>query len=320
MINFTKLEHHSKQTKWADEADELEWKTSLVGTSPYAASQMDDEIADLFVEMQSESESDASFPEVAGETVAERIDRNLREATEEIARSENRRDEMTSGVQAETERRSRLLGDEYPFLRLAGSLSFRGADTPGRRIYMDCLRTSVAPSAADREAFEDLVAKALEAYLGKGRASVRVFGWQAKAEADRPRRIKEMIKMLETASGEWRWNPDSDSGFPDDPPTTLVKDLGLDAIGWLPMPDNRDGKLFLLAQCATGQTNWDEKLNDVSWERIKNWIRPLPDAWTIRCFAIPFHLPNDARWKEVSDRGGLFLDRTRLTLLLKESP
>lgn len=184
---------------------------------------------------------------------------------------------------------------------------------------MECLRTSVAPSAADREAFEDLVAKALEAYLGKGRAAVQLFGWQAKPEADRPRRIKAMIEMLAKASGEWRWNPDTEMGFPDDPPSTLVKDMGLDAIAWLPMPDGRHGKLFLLAQCATGRTNWDEKLNDVSWERIENWIRPLPRGWTIRCFAIPFHLPNDARWREVSGRGGLFLDRTRLTLLLKAS-
>lgn len=316
MINFTKWEHRHKHTKWADEADQLEWSTSQVGSSPYSAAQMDDEVGDLFVEMQSESESEAAFPKVSGETVAERIDRNLREATEESDRSESRKDEMTAGVQAEIERRSLLLGDEYPFVRSAGSLDFRGAETPGRNAYMDCLRTSVAPSAADREAFEGLVAKALEAYLGKGRAAVQLFGWQAKPDDDRPRRIKTMIADLSTASGEWQWKLDND--FPDDPPSSLVKDLGLDAIAWLPMPDKRLGKLFLLAQCATGRTNWDEKLNDVSWERMNNWIRPLPRGWTIRCFAIPFHLPNEVRWKEVSGEGGMFLDRTRLTLLLRE--
>lgn len=315
MTDFSKWEHHHKHSKWAEEADQLEWSTFQVGASPYSASQMDDEVADLFVEMQSGSESDASFPDATGETVPERIDRNLREATEEIDRSETRRDEMTAGVQAEIERRSALLGDEYPFSRSAGSLSFLGAETLGRKTYMECLRTSVAPSRADRELFEGLVAKALGAYLGNGRATVQLFGWQGKPEADQPRRIKAMIEGLAKKTGEWPWNPDT--GFPDDPPSTLVKDLGLDAIAWLPMPDSRFGKLFLLAQCATGRTDWDEKLNDVSWERMGNWIRPLPRGWAIRCFAIPFHLPNEARWKEVSTQGGLFLDRTRLTLLLR---
>jgi hypothetical protein len=318
MVDFAKWEHHHKHSKWAEEADQLEWSTSQVGKSPFMASQMDDEVADLFVEMQSESESDAAFPEVTGETVPERIDRNLREATEEIDRSESRRDEMNAGVQAEIERRSLLLGDEYPFVRSMGSLDFRGASTPGRNAYMNCLRTSLIPSAADREAFEGLVAKALEAYLGKGRATVQLFGWQARPEDDRPRRIKTMIEDLSKASGEWQWKPDE--GFPDNPSSKLVKDLGLDVIAWLPMPDNRLGQLFLLAQCATGRTDWDEKLNDVSWERMESWIRPLPKGWTIRCFAIPFHLPNEKHWKTVSGQGGLFLDRTRLTLLLKESP
>jgi hypothetical protein len=318
MLDFAKWEHHHKHTKWADEADQLEWSTLRVGASPYSASQMDDEIGDLFVEMQSERESDAAFPDVAAESVPERIDRNLREATEEGERSETRRDEMTAGVQAEIERRSALLGEEYPFVRSLASLNFRGADTPGRQTYIECLRTSVAPIAADREAFEGLVVRALGAYLGADRATVLPFGWQSEPEAGRRRRIREMVDDLAAKTGEWQWVPGI--GFPDDPSSTLIKDMGLDVIAWLPMPDNRLGKLFLLAQCATGRTDWDEKLNDVSWERIEDWIRPLPKGWTIRCFAIPFHLPNETRWGQVSRRAGLLLDRIRLTLLLKESP
>jgi hypothetical protein len=316
MMSFSEWALHHEHTKWAEEVDQLEWAALQLGNSPLSASQVDDDIADIFLEFQSPKESEAVEAEGELETVEERIEGKLREANEEAQRADQKRENLTAGVQSEIVRRSEMLVDHYPFVSDESSLSFRGNESPAHKAYLECLKTSISPTKEDREAFEDLVGRALKAYLGQDRAIVKPFGWQAEPEADQPRRIKEMVEQLECETGEWPWRPDI--GFPADPPATLVKDLGIDTIAWLPMPDQRCGRLFVVAQCATGRTNWDDKLNDVSWDRITNWIRPMPDRWSIRCFAIPFHLPNDIRWLEVSRHGGLFLDRSRLTLLLKD--
>ena len=316
MISFAEWEQHHKQEKWAEEVDQLEWSASVLGTSPFEASQLDDEIADLLVEADSLAESEAVLDDQAGATIEERVERKLLQAEEEAERTEKKTEDLTAGMQAEAQRRSEALGEDYPFSIDGSSLSYRGGESRSHKIYMECLKTSVAPTPEDREAFEHLVGRALRAYLGYDRAIIKPFGWQREAEADQPRRIRDMVTGLHKETNEWRWSPDV--GFPENPPPTLVKDLGIDTFAWLPMPDKRPGKLFVVAQCATGRTNWDAKLTDVDWNRITNWIRPIPNQWSIRCFAIPFHLPNDARWLEVSGLGGLFLDRCRLTLLLKD--
>ncbi len=313
---FSEWARHHEHTRWADEVDQLEWNALELGQSPVSASQIDDDIADIFVEVESEKESDAIEAEGGPQTIEERIEGKLREASEETERAEQKRENLAAGMQTEIARRSEMLGEHYPFVFDGMSLSFRGNESPGHKVYLECLKTSVAPTWEDREAFEGVVSRALKAYLGRNRAIVKPFGWQAQPDADQPRRIKEMVEQLESETGEWPWDPAV--GFPLDPPATLVKDLGIDTIAWLPMPDRRWGRLFLVAQCATGRTNWDDKLSDVNWERITNWIRPMPNHWSIRCFAIPFHLPNDIRWREVSRYGGLFLDRSRITLLLKD--
>lgn len=319
MIDFENLEGHTRHQKLAEEADELEWSAYELGNAPYVAPQQDDEISGQFVEMQSEQESAASDVENTDGPIELQISRKLQNSLADIDRVESRVDGQVEGVQAEIERRSRLLGEHYPFRVGNTSLAFLNESTYSRQVYLECLRISLKPTAKDRENFETLVGSALVSYLGKDRAKVRVFGWQSKATEPLSRRIKERMNELYAASHEWKWNPDVAEGFPEDPPPKLVKDLGLDAVAWLPMPDTRAGRLFVVAQCATGKTDWDEKLHDVCWDRLKNWIRPLPNRWSIRCFAIPFHLPNRPTWKESSDRAGLFLDRVRLTLLLKEA-
>jgi hypothetical protein len=315
MIELADWELHHKQRKWAEEVDQLEWTAMQLGNSPVSASQIDDDIVGIFTEVQSTKESE-SLREEAPSDVDEQIEENLREATEESDRAEQKKENLTAGMQAEIERRIKLMGAHYPFELIASSLSYRGNNSSAHKVYLQCLKTSVAPTKDDREGFEDLAGRALRAYLGESRAIVKSFGWKATAEADQPRRIKAMVEELHELTGEWPWAPDV--GFPQDPPATLIKDLGIDTIAWLPMPDRRIGKLFVVAQCATGKTDWDDKLDDVNWDRITNWIRPMPNRWSIRSFAIPFHLPNDARWLEVSRCGGLFLDRSRITLLLKD--
>jgi hypothetical protein len=205
------------------------------------------------------------------------------------------------------------MGDVYPFEIHDGSISFRSLNRRSCEAYVFCLTLAISPEDKDRSEFENLVAKALKNYLGETSVS-HSFGWKSLPEEERPKRIKQKINAIEALTGEWIWNPEE--GFPDDPPAKLVKDLGLDVIAWIPVPDNRMGQVFLVAQCATGRTDWDDKLHDVSWDRIGIWVRPTPEKWSIRCFAIPYHIPNQIRLKEVSKHGGLFLDRARITLLL----
>ena len=316
MINFKKIDQNPRHTKCSDEADQLEWRTLSEGSSPVDAAQMDDEISGSIEEPQSARESDAFGNGEPSDTVGANIQGNLRSLAAERLQTEKRSEELSAGTLAEIERRSSIMGEHYPFRLKGSALLCAEVATPAHPVYFNCLKTSIKPTPADREAFESLVVSALGAYLG-GSAKSQLFGWQAKAEPDQPRRIKAMMTELHSHTGEWPWSPDAD--LPDDPDTTIVKDLGLDAVAWLPMPDRRWGKVMLLAQCATGRTDWEKKLSDVSWDRIEEWIRPTAQRWGVRCFAIPFHLPNESKWRAVSKRGGLFLDRARLTLLLKGS-
>ena len=316
MIDFNKWDQHPRQTKCAEEADQLEWFTYQSGPSPVDASQRDDEVVGLLDEVQSDSEEADIFQPSANNAVQESVQNNLRTSTAERVRSERKSEELTAGILAEVERRHTIMGEHYPFILNAGSLRYRGTGTRAHNVYLECLRTSVRPTDQDREDFEGLVVQALGAYLG-GTASSQLFGWQTLTESDRPRRIKAMVEQLHAQTGEWLWSPEAN--LPDDPSSQLIRDMGIDVVAWLPMPDGRLGKIMLLAQCATGKGDWENKLNDVTWDRIENWIRPTPHRWTIRCFAVPFHLPNEMKWRLTSKLGGLFFDRARLALVLRES-
>lgn len=313
--NMTNWEHRHVNQVSADEADQVEWAAYLNGSSPYDGSQIDDIVSGQLADFQSGAESHAAEYSSAGNTPEHAIAAKLSQQARETMLVEQRREEVTASVKLEVQRRSGLLGDAYPFKINGGSLTFLGKDEPAWAAYVFFLELAVDPQRAARETFEKLVANALRNYLGTSSIS-ECFGWKSAEEEDAPKRIKAKINAINNACGEWIWCPSDD--FPDDPPPKLVKDLGLDVIAWIPSPDGRLGQVFLVAQCATGRTDWESKLKDVDWDRITNWVRPLPDRWSIRCFAIPYHVANRAYLQDVSLRGGMFFDRVRLTLLLRE--
>lgn len=275
---------------------------------------MDDEVSGQLIDYQSAKESEAEDITITGESQDEAITRKLSGRSKDALKEERRREELAAGVRREIDRRLSILADAYPFEVHEGSISFRGLAHRSCEAYIFCLTLAISPQAKDRDAFEDLVAETLKNYLGASSVS-HSFGWKGLPEDERPKRIKQKINAIEALTGEWIWHPDDN--FPDDPPAKLVKDLGLDVIAWIPVPDKRMGQVFLVAQCATGRTDWDDKLHDVCWSRIGHWVRPTPAKWSVRCFAIPFHIPNRGRLKEVSSQGGLFLDRARITLMLR---
>jgi hypothetical protein len=315
MIDFDRWQFHREQTKWSTEADFVEARALEYGEFPFDGGHVDEIATGQFVEDQSEHESAGHLPIRLAEPVEEGIRRKLTEQLESKQRAHLRREDLSAGVQAELWRRQSLMGSAYPFNIKNGSLELSNNETRSSKIYAQLLKTSVDAERADRELFEGTVAAALCAYLGKEKAKHMCFGWRSCPEEEQPRRIKQRIELLHTNSGEWKWN--TDEKFPDDPTPKMAKDLGLDVVAWLPMPDSRMGQIFAVAQCATGNTDWEGKFHDVSWKRLENWIRPLPSEWSVRCFAVPFHIPNNARWQEVSGDAGFLLDRARLTLLLR---
>lgn len=315
MINFDKYDYHREHLTWSKEADQVEARAIEYGDSPFDGGHIDETASGQFVEDQSEAESAGHIPVRTAEPVEEGIRRKLSEQQNTKQRAQLRRENLSAGVQAEVARRKSVMGSAYPFNIKTGSLEYLNSNNRSSQIYAQLLKTSVDAELHDREQFEGTVAQALCAYLGAGNAKYMCFGWKSCEDEEQPKRVKLRIEQLQAQSGEWAWNPGQN--FPNDPPPKLAKDLGLDVVAWLPMPDSRMGQIFAIAQCATGLTDWENKFHDVSWGRLRNWIRPLPDNWCVRCFAVPFHIPNNARWQEIGGDAGFLLDRARLTLLLQ---
>lgn len=317
MLDFQQYQYFRKHEKFAKEADDLEWRAVKFGTYPFDGVYTDEIATGQFIEDQSVAESLEASAEYKTDAVENLIDRVLRKNGEEVHRNQRRREDAAAAVYAELKRRSDLLGDSYPFEVGRGSLRYRENDENKHKTYVSLLELSAGESV-DRDSFEKIVELALAEYLGRERSKSKCFGWRSKIEAERPRRFKEMIDQINSESGEWMWRPKT--GYPQDPSSQIVKDLGIDVIAWLPSPDKRIGQVFLVAQCATGLTDWESKFDDVSWNSLSNWIESVPKDWGgSRCFAVPFHIPNSARWRDITSKAGLLLDRARITLLLRES-
>lgn len=315
MTDFHKWGCHTTQTRWAQEADELESQAVRYGECSYDASLKDENASGELVEEQVSGTGPANA-NAGGGTIEENIQRNGLKRVNEIELKDRRREKFAAGARKEIERRVDLLGASYPFKAEETHLKLKrgkGNDS----LYLELLRLSTANDLLlkDRERFEIMVGRALQSYLGPS-AKHRCCGWRTKEEPD-VNRFKERLGKVYSASNELKWSPGD--GFPDDPPSNLIKDLGLDVVAWLPMPDKRAGQVFLVAQCATGRTDWEGKFDDLNWSNLGCWARPLPEKWGgVRCFAVPFHIPNFKRWEVISGRAGMLFDRARLTLLLKE--
>jgi hypothetical protein len=94
-----------------------------------------------------------------------------------------------------------------------------------------------------------------------------------------------------------------------------LKDAGLDVVVWKDFGDGRTSILFALAQCACGRTDWETKVADLNLRRLANWFEGPTIAEPLRCFFVPFHIPNHAHLKEISGFAGVILDRARIAMV-----
>lgn len=232
-------------------------------------------------------------------------------------------DDMQGKVTEEIDRRSRLLGEHYPFSRLGNALEYRGSP---HHIYEFLLATAVVGEYSSGRyrvlprVFEVAACLVAEAYLGADSAAYRT-GWpRAKGE---PKRLKLVIQRLRQLAGnhrgEWAWGPKE--GKPDDPLPRDTKDQGLDVVAWKSSPDGRTGQLYLLGQCACG-TNWssDAKLHDLSIDKINQWLSELSLVDPVKSIFTPHHADDDQILSASRLMRGLVFDRSRMVLLAQRSP
>lgn len=219
-------------------------------------------------------------------------------------------DSMAGQVIEEIERRAHLLGDNYPFKLVDGSLVYRPSAT---FVYEYCLAVSTAPNITEgpltelARYFEVLSGDIVCRYLGEGSQFIR-SGFPPYPEGSTIRSLQDAINELKEATGEWEWAPSEDA-IGD---LAKIKDEGLDFVVWKSI-DKRKGSLYVLGQCACGRTDWHEKHGDLNFEKLKRWVPRLPPVTPVRSFVTPHNVTASKVFSTLSGYAGLSFDRVRLT-------
>lgn len=147
---------------------------------------------------------------------------------------------------------------------------------------------------------EKLTAQVMKNYLGGNRAFSEVFGT---AESGG---FQAKVQGLCDRLGEGGGYMNADGS------RTFARDAKLDVVSWIPFADGQPGKLIVFTQCKTGSC-WPDSLGDLSPEAfLKTWTRDKSTVLTpLRAFCVA-EAANRTRWREISNRGGLFIDRCRI--------
>lgn len=83
-------------------------------------------------------------------------------------------------------------------------------------------------------------------------------------------------------------------------------------------PDGRSAVPAVLGQCATGVTDWKEKLARPNLDR---WVKAVQfSAQPIKLFAVPFALDADSFWDAINESNGLIFDRVRICAEIGDLP
>lgn len=209
------------------------------------------------------------------------------------------------------QRRVKILGNSYPF-ELSNdkqSLSFRSNTNP---VYEFCLITALhfrgeLWASALFEEVAMIAASRILPSIGRFHRT----GWP-RSSSDAPTNAEDMFKHIHQLSGEWNWRPYSD--LP--PHAKRFKDLKLDFVVWGDLGDERSTNLWFVGQCACGN-NWPEKTTELNLGELRNWVE-VPRIPPVRAFVIPFDLVDDVEFKTKTSACGLFLDRLRVSILLRD--
>ncbi|HEV7672028.1 MAG TPA: hypothetical protein VGS22_26200 [Thermoanaerobaculia bacterium] len=162
------------------------------------------------------------------------------------------------------------------------------------------------PNAATK-LFEELGREALHAYLGGRGAQVqsRVFGFPRRVG---PEEFRPAVDALCRALGEG-------VRCTAEPEAADQKDAHLDLVAWVRFSDDRQGKVILFGNCATGE-NWFDKIHELQpavWCDL--WMEKSPPVKPIASLLVPRRIESD-RWRRAAHYGGIIFDRCRLTALV----
>ena len=152
--------------------------------------------------------------------------------------------------------------------------------------------------------FEDISAQAARNYFGGNATSAVLYqmGW--------PRRAGQPTAFSEAVNQMMRHMKEG-GAVKDRPGTDEHKDGKLDIAVWIPMSDDRAGKVIGFAQCATGN-NWKEKIYELqpdNWCRA--WLTETPAVLPLPMFFLPHSISADS-WFRVSTYAGVVFDRVRI--------
>ena len=211
----------------------------------------------------------------------------------------------------EIERREQGCREGYPFqIDSVGSVLRTQNDSQNHRhlIYRYLLLSTRLNMSTNRVhagldgalLLEKLAAQVVKNYLGGSRASSEVFG--TAESGGFPAKVQGLCERL----GEGGGYQSADGG------RSYARDAKLDVVSWVPFTDGKPGKLIVFTQCKTG-SSWRDSLGDLSPEAfLKTWTRDRGTVLTpLRAFCVA-EAANRTRWHEVSNRGGLFIDRCRI--------
>lgn len=267
--------------KVSKDADQAELVALRFGKARASSGVRDDAIADTLEESYS-----------ADDGVAE----------EAWQAQESSLDTASSQILEELERRSKSLGDLYPFSLEGDVLTYEQSDS---LVYEFLLCTSLSPSLTTGRfkdfprQFERLATVLTANFLGPNTRYCHI------GFPNEKKRFKRAVTVAIEESKELRWQPVDD--LPDEGPRQ--GDEGVDYILWKDFGCGRPiGQPFYFGQCACGN-DWDSKLNDVSAKFFK-WFSKLK-VCPAKVFAIPFVVP-DNKLTEVARDAGIVMDRLRL--------
>lgn len=208
--------------------------------------------------------------------------------------------------------RARLLGESYPFVVETKSVRVRPGryNRSGEAYLFHLLLTTLEASFIDlniRHHFELESMTLLSEYFGGEKYH---FGWTLH-NASRGA-IQARVEDFCNASR---------LGWAARRPVAVSagsKDIGIDALLWRRIADQRSNFLVFILQCASGH-NWRAKLETSAARLLEDCIEGTRNGPWVTSFCTPFHIP-DKLWHECARRhDGLLLDRLRLVLLTKEA-
>lgn len=199
----------------------------------------------------------------------------------------------------------------YPFRLEEEGLSLlrdRRVSTYEFLLALTLIEHSARPrSGVATKLFEELGREALRAYLGGPGAQVqsRVFGFPRRIG---PREFRQAVDELCYMMGEG-------VRCTQEPEAADQKDAHLDLVAWVRFLDDRQGKLILFGNCATGE-NWFDKIHELRPEAWCDlWLEKRPPVKPVASLLVPRRIES-SRWRQAAHYGGIIFDRCRLTALV----